>query len=111
MARAPKTNKPRGPVKLDTQSGSPVISTTANPERAPVNQMRGPTVGNQGRPEKQRSFLEEKTARTSYFGELADMVTRAFARRGEEHRAYTNPALEPVSAVTRVRRGPQRGNT
>lgn len=105
-----KSNKPRGPVKMDSGTGSPVIRSTANPKRADPNQKQGPRTGNTGTPAKQRSFLEEKNDRTSYFRQLADMVTRKLSVRGEQHKAYTNPALEPISADTRVRRGPTRGN-
>lgn len=105
-----KSNKPRGPVKIDKGTGSPVIRDTANPQRRAVNQGRGPTAGNQGTPSKQRAFLEEKSDRTSYFKSLADMVTNALTRRGEGHKAHTTPELEPISANTRVRRGPTRGN-
>ena len=110
MAMTPKSNKPRGAVKIDSASGSPVISKTANPKRAPVNQSRGPTTGNQGTPTKQKSFLAEKSDRTSYFQGLADMVMDKLSMRGREHKSYINPALEPISANTRVKRGPTKGN-
>ena len=109
MATLPKSNKPRGPVRI-SQESSPGTTRTANPKRAPVNQMRGPTAGNAGTPAKQRTFLEEKSDRTSYFQQMADMVMSRLSRRGREHAAYTNPALEPISPVTRVKRGPTRGN-
>lgn len=106
----PKSNKPRGSVKLDRTGGSPVISRTANPQRAEINQPRGPSTGNRGTPAKQRAMLAEKNNRTSYFQQLADMVSRALTRRGEGHKPHTLAELEPVSAITRVRRGPTRGN-
>jgi hypothetical protein len=105
-----KSNKPRGPVKLDKASGSPVISKTANPQRAAVNQAQGPRTGNHGTPTKQKSFLAEKSDRTSYFQGLADMVMDKLTMRGTEHKSYINPALEPISPNTRVKRGPTRGN-
>ena len=110
MAMTPKSNKPRGAVKIDTAKGSPVISKTANPQRAAVNQGRGPTTGNQGTPSKQKTFLAEKSDRTSYFQQIADMVMSKLTVRGEQHKAYTNPALEPISPNTRVKRGPTKGN-
>ena len=110
MAMTPKSNKPRGAVKIDSASGSPVISKTANPQRAAVNQSRGPTTGNQGTPTKQKTFLAEKSDRSSYFQSLADMVMDKLAVRGEVHKPYTSPALEPISPNTRVKRGPTRGD-
>ena len=108
--KMPQSNKPRGAVKMDTSSGSPVRRDTANPKRAPVNQSRGPTTGNAGTPTKQKAFLAEKSDRSSYFQELADMVMDRLSVRGELHRSHISPALEPVSPNTRVRRGPTRGN-
>lgn len=75
-----------------------------------VNQKQGPRVGNTGRPAKAKAFQEASSRRGSYQQELANMVMAGFERRGREHAGYTNPALEPVSANTRTRRGPTRGN-
>ena len=69
--KMPKSNKPRGAVKMDTSSGSPVRRDTANPQRAAVNQAQGPRSGNAGNATKQKSFLAEKSDRTSYFQGLA----------------------------------------
>lgn len=106
----PKSNKPRGPVRLDKASGSPVISKTANPNRAATNQAQGPRSGNAGNTTKQKAFLNEKSDRSSYFQDLANMVMDKLTVRGEIHKPYTSPALEPVSANTRVKRGPTKGN-
>ena len=108
--KTPKSNKPRGPVKIDTASGSPVRGNTANPQRAAVNQAQGPRTGNTGTPSKQRAFLAEKSDRTGYFQGLADMVMDKLSMRGEVHKSYISPALEPISANTRVKRGPTKGN-
>ena len=108
--KMPQSNKPRGAVKMDTASGSPVISKTANPQRAAVNQSQGPRTGNQGTPTKQKSFLAEKSDRSSYFQQIADMVSDAFGRRGQGMKPNINPALEPISPNTRVKRGPTKGN-
>lgn len=110
MAMLPKSNKPRGAVKIDSASGSPVISKTANPQRAAVNQSQGPRTGNQGTPVKQKTFLTEKSDRSSYFQQIADMVMDKLTVRGAAHATKINPALEPISPNTRVRRGPTRGN-
>lgn len=110
MAMMPKSNKPRGAVRIDQSQGSPVRRDTANMNRAPVNQSRGPTTGNAGTPTKQKSFLAEKSDRTSYFQGLADMVMDKLSMRGREHKSYINPALEPISANTKTKRGPTKGN-
>lgn len=98
-----KSNKPRGPVKLD-KSNSPGTSKTANPNRAEVNQARGPQTGNTGTPGKQRTFLEEKSDRSSRFQQLADMVMDGFGKRGQGMKPHIDPAVEPVSGNTNVGR-------
>jgi hypothetical protein len=113
--KMPQSNKPRGPVKLDRASGSPVISKTANMHRADPNQAQGPRSGNSGNVTKQKSFLAEKSDRSSYFQDLATMVTDAFGRRGEgmkSNRPSTDDpkALKGISPNTRVKRGPTKGN-
>jgi hypothetical protein len=115
MPMMPKSNKPRGPVKMDRSEGSPVISKTANPKAAPVNQAQGPRTGNVGTPAKQKSFLAEKSDRSSYFQSLATMVSDAFGRRGEGMKpnrpaSADKEALRSISPDTRVKRGPTRGN-
>jgi hypothetical protein len=111
-----KSNKPRGEVKLDKSSGSSVISRTANPMRADVNQGRGPTAGNHGNTTKQGDFLSEKSNRSGYFKQLADMVTGALERRGSGMK-HNRPAGDDEKALTslkgdfgRARRGPTKGN-
>lgn len=98
-----KSNKPRGPVKLD-KSNSPGTTKTANPQRKDVNQARGPQSGNAGTPAKQKSFLEEKSDRSSRFQQLADMVSNAFGRRGEGMKPHIEPAVEPAHEYTNVGR-------
>ena len=109
MAITPRSNKPRGPVRISNES-APGTRKTANPMRANPNQSQGPRTGNTGTPTKQRDMISEKSDRSSYFQSLADMVMSRLTRRGQEHKAYTNPSLEPISPVTRVKRGPTRGN-
>jgi hypothetical protein len=98
-----KSNKARGPVKLD-KSGQPTTNKTANPQRAEVNQARGPQSGNAGTPSKQKSFLEEKSDRNSRFSQLADMVMAGFGKRGEGMKPHLEASLEPVSENTNVGR-------
>ena len=108
-----KSNKPRGAVLISNES-SPGTSKTANPNRAPANQARGPRTGNAGTPSKQKSFLSEKSDRGSYMAGLADMVSGAFGKRGEGMKpnrpASADPAaLQSISPNTKTRRGPTRG--
>ena len=84
-------------------------------EKKPINQKQGPRVGNKGNAMKLQEFSNEKSARTSYFRQLADMVTAAYTKRGRammpDQHGYRDPeALEQISPNTRVRRGPQKGN-
>jgi hypothetical protein len=109
-----KSNKPRGAVLLDKSQGSTVISKTANPNRAPANQSRGPTTGNAGTPSKQKSFLTEKSDRSSYMASLADTVSSAFGKRGEgmkpnQPQTRDPEALKSISPNTRTKRGPTKG--
>ena len=109
----PKSNKPRGAVRINDES-APGTNKTANPKRAEPNQARGPRTGNAGTPSKQKSFLSEKSDRGSYMSCLADMVSNAFGRRGEgmkPNRPSTDDkkALVGISPDTRTKRGPTRG--
>ena len=111
-----KSNKPRGEVKLDKSSGSPVISKTANPMRADVNQARGPRSGNAGNTTKQADFMAEKSDRSGYFKQLADMVTGALESRGSGMKS-NRPASDDHKALVslkgdfgRAKRGPTKGN-
>ena len=98
-----KSNKPRGKVLIDNES-APGTTKTANPQRKPVNQARGPQAGNAGTPSKQRSFLEEKSDRSSRFQQLADMVSNAFGKRGAGMKPHLEDAVEPISGTTNVGR-------
>ena len=97
------TNKPKGPVKLD-KSNSPGTTKTANPQRKEVNQARGPQSGNAGTPGKQKSFLEEKSDRSSRFQQLADMVMQGFGQRGAGMKPHIEPAVEPIAGTVNVGR-------
>jgi hypothetical protein len=97
------TNKPKGPVKISNES-SPGTTKTANPQRKAVNQARGPQSGNAGTPAKQKSFLEEKSDRSSRFSQLADMVMSGFGKRGAGMKPHIDPAVEPVAGNVNVGR-------
>ena len=98
-----KSNKARGPVRIDNES-APGTTKTANPQRAAINQASGPRSGNAGTPGKQKSFLEEKSARSSHFQELADMVSSAFGKRGEGMKPHLDPTVEPAKSTLNVGR-------
>lgn len=99
----PKSNKPRGPV-LMSEEANPGTTKTANPKRANPNQKQGPRSGNAGTPAKQRSFLEEKSDRSSYFQQLADMVSGAFGRRGVGMKPHRLDTVEPIKDTLNVGR-------
>ena len=115
MKTTPKSNKERGPVRMNEEA-SPGTTKTANPHRANPNQKRGPTTGNAGTVSKQRSFLEEKSHRNSYFGALADMVQGALQRRGNGMKPNQPVTDDPQALKSlkgdwgRARRGPTTGN-
>lgn len=84
-------------------------------DKKSVNQKQGPRTGNAGNAMKLQEFSNEKSARTSYFKQLADMVTAAYTKRGKammpDQHGYRDPeALEAISPNTRVKRGPTKGN-
>ena len=99
----PKSNKPRGKVLISNES-SPGTTKTANPQRKAVNQARGPQSGNAGTPGKQKSFLEEKSDRSSRFQQLADMVMQGFGQRGAGMKPHLEDSVEPISGNTNVGR-------
>lgn len=98
-----KSNKPRGPVRISEES-APGTNKTANPHRKNPNVAQGPRSGNSGTVSKQRSFLEEKSDRSSRFQQLADMVSNAFGRRGEGMKPHIEPATEPTMPNVNVGR-------
>jgi hypothetical protein len=86
------------------------MATMKNPQAKPINQKRGPQVGNAGNTEKRMTFLEEKSKTSSERAALADMVTRALSMRGRGQRGKDDPSLESVHDTTNVGRGPTKGN-
>lgn len=82
----------------------------SNPQSKPINQKRGPTIGNAGTKSKRDTFLSEKAASGSEKSALADVVTRALEMRGRGQAGKTNPALEGLHSDTNVGRGPTKGN-
>lgn len=83
---------------------------STNPMSKPINQKRGPTVGNVATGSKRDIFMAEKDKNNSQRAALANMVTDAMAMRGRGQAGKTNPALEGVHSNTNVGRGPTKGN-
>lgn len=83
---------------------------STNPMSKPINQKRGPTVGNVATGSKRDTFMAEKDKNNSQRAALANMVTDAMAMRGRGQAGKTNPALEGVHSTTNVGRGPTKGN-
>jgi len=75
----------------------------------PINQKRGPTMGNQDLGNKREIFMKEKASSGSEKSALADMVTNAVARRGVGMKPFIDPTVEGLSANTNV--GPKKNST
>ena len=84
--------------------------STKNPQAKPINQKRGPTVGNENPGSKRGDFMADKSKTGSEKSELANMVTDAIAARGRGMKGFRDAAVEPVAAKVNVGRGPTRGN-
>lgn len=83
--------------------------STSNPQSKPINQRRGPTVGNTATGAKRDEFMAAKSKSGSERSALANMVTDAVANRGRKMQSFRDPAVEPVKARVNVGRGPTRG--
>jgi len=86
------------------------MKSTMNPQAKPINQKRGPTVGNENPGSKRGDFMAEKSKVNSEKSVLAKMVTDAVANRGRKMQSFRDAAVEPVKASVNVGRGPTRGN-
>jgi hypothetical protein len=80
----------KGPVKIEREGASRVITSTRNPHAVDnVNQAQGPRMGNQALDTtKRREFVAAKEAREP----LATMIQDAYAARQHEYQdfEYTN---------------------
>jgi hypothetical protein len=83
---------------------------STNPMSKPINQKRGPQVGNAGMGTKRADFMAEKDKRSSDKAVLANMVTDALAMRGRDNRSARKPGVESLHDTTNVGRGPTKGN-
>lgn len=82
---------------------------STNPNSKPINQKRGPTVGNAGSAEKRSTFMKEKSAVNSERATIANMITDALGMRGKGQAGTVNPALEGVHSNTNT--GPKKNST
>lgn len=79
----------------------------SNPQSKPINQKRGPTVGNSGNATKRNEFVSEKSRTGSMRSELANMVTSALEMRGRtQFGGRTNPGLEGLHSNTGPKTNP-----
>lgn len=83
--------------------------STSNPQSKPINQKRGPTVGNEDLGGKRNAFMKEKATSGNERSALADMVTAAVARRGQGMKPFIDPTVEGLHADTNV--GPKSNTT
>lgn len=70
--------------------------STSNPQSKPINQKRGPTVGNEDLGNKRATFMKEKASSGNEKSALADMVTGAVARRGQGMKPFIDPTVESL---------------
>jgi len=70
--------------------------STSNPQSKPINQKRGPTVGNEDLGNKRSTFMKEKASTGTEKSALADMVTAAVARRGQGMKPFIDPTVESL---------------
>ena len=84
--------------------------STKNMQARPINQKRGPTLGNESTGTKRADFMAEKSTTGSEKAALATMITDAVAARGKGMEPFHLPAVEGLHTKTNVGRGPTRGN-
>jgi hypothetical protein len=75
----------------------------------PINQKRGPTLGNKGTVSKRDEFMALKASSGSEKSALADMVVSALETRGRGMKPFIDPAVEGLHATTNV--GPKKNFT
>ena len=72
----------------------------SNPMSKPINQKRGPTVGNTATGSKRADFMKDKSTTNSERATIANMITDALSMRGKGQASTTNPALEGLHSTT-----------
>jgi hypothetical protein len=80
---------------------NPGAKTTKNPHAVDnVNAKQGPRTGNQGlTATKRKEFSAAKETRTP----LADMITGAFASRGEKTKDFINSGIESIKSTVNAK--------
>jgi hypothetical protein len=73
---------------------------STNPMSKPINQKRGPTVGNVATGSKRSDFMKEKSTVNSERATIANMITDALSMRGKGQAGTVNPALEGLHEKT-----------
>jgi hypothetical protein len=79
---------------------------STNPMSKPINQKRGPTVGNVATGSKRADFMKAKSEVNSERATIANMITSALEMRGRGQAGVTNPALEGVHSNTGPKKNP-----
>lgn len=69
-----------------------------NMQAAPINQKRGPVVGNAGTTSKRDTFTKEKASSNNEKSALANMVMSALEGRGQGMKSHRDPSTEPLKA-------------
>lgn len=77
----------------------------------PINQKRGPTVGNVATGSKRSDFMKEKSTVNSERATIANMITDALGMRGRGQAGHINPALEGIHSDTGPKRNPTADGT
>jgi hypothetical protein len=91
------------------------MATTKNMQSRPINQKRGPTVGNGNNGTKRQDFIRAKEDGGNERTALAEFVMDAVANRGQLTKPSINPGLENLnsssSKSTGISRNPTAGGT
>jgi|TARA_R110000868_G_scaffold106496_1_gene292019 hypothetical protein len=82
------------------------MATSTNPQSKPINQKRGPTVGNVATGSKRDTFVKEKASTGSERSKIADMITGALERRGTGMKPFIDPTVEGLHADTGPKSNP-----
>jgi hypothetical protein len=91
------------------------MATTKNMQSRPINQKRGPTVGNGNNGAKRQDFIKAKADGGNERTALADFVMDAVAARGMNTKPHIMPGVEnlnsSISKSTVISRNPTAGGT
>lgn len=79
---------------------------TSNMQAKPINQKRGPTLGNKGTVSKRDEFMALKASSGSEKSALADMVVSALETRGRGMKPFIDPTVESLHDNTGPKSNP-----